>query len=94
MAFMNEVQHEIVFFEGRVQGVGFRYTVLQLSKEFEASGFVGNLPDGRVHMELEGKKAEIDAFIDAIQDRMHGHIRRTERSSRHRPPEFAGFVIR
>lgn len=94
MGFMHEVQHEIVFFEGRVQGVGFRYTVLQLSKEFEASGFVSNLPDGRVHLELEGKKNEIEAFVNAIQDRMHGHIKKMERASRHRPPEFAGFVIR
>lgn len=91
---MENVQHEIVFFEGRVQGVGFRYTVLQISREYEVAGFVSNMIDGRVHLEAEGRKEEIDSFIESIQERMHGYIRKTERTSRKRTPEFSGFVIR
>jgi acylphosphatase len=90
---MFETHHEIVFFEGRVQGVGFRYTVLQVSKEYDVSGFVRNLSDGRVHLEVEGQKEEVENFIQAIDDRMHGYIRKTERSGRMRPPEFSGFAI-
>src|SRR5215470_10194518 len=40
------------FFSGRVQGVGFRYQTLQLAKGFEVSGWVMNLPDGRVQLEV------------------------------------------
>src|SRR5215813_12067767 len=40
------------FFTGRVQGVGFRYQTLQLAKGFEVSGWVMNLPDGRVQLEV------------------------------------------
>lgn len=47
---MVEVHHETVFFSGRVQGVGFRYSALQVAKEFDVSGFVCNLTDGRVRL--------------------------------------------
>ena len=33
---MAEIHHEIVHFSGHVQGVGFRYTVLQVAKGFES----------------------------------------------------------
>ena len=68
---MPEVHHESVFFSGHVQGVGFRYSVLQVAKEFDVAGFVSNLADGRVQLEAEGNPAEVGAFIDAVQDKMH-----------------------
>ena len=37
-----------VFFEGRVQGVGFRWTVKNLARGYDVIGWVKNLPDGRV----------------------------------------------
>jgi acylphosphatase len=90
---MPEVHHETVHFSGRVQGVGFRYQSLQVSKEFDVTGYVKNLPDGRVQLEAEGEKAEVDAFIAAIEERMHGHVRKTERVSARRPAQFQGFAI-
>ena len=91
---MGEVQHATIHFSGRVQGVGFRYATLQLAKEFEVTGFVQNLVDGRVLLEVEGAKAEIDALVEAIEERMHGHIRKMERTLESRPASFQGFTIR
>jgi acylphosphatase len=91
---MPELHFESVHFTGRVQGVGFRYSALQVSKEFEVSGWVANLPDGRVQLEVEGQKAEVERFLAAIEERMHGHIRKTERTSARRVPQFRGFAIR
>jgi acylphosphatase len=91
---MSEVHHEIAHFSGRVQGVGFRYTALQVAREFDVSGFVSNLPDGRVHLEAEGAPAEVAAFVAAVEERMHGHVRKVERSSAMRAPQFSGFSIR
>ena len=91
---MSDVHHETVCFTGRVQGVGFRYTTLQVAKEFEISGYVRNLPDGRVQLEAEGRAAEVAAFVTAVEERMHGYIRKTERSARVRPAEFNGFAIK
>ncbi len=91
---MPEILHETVFFSGRVQGVGFRYTTLQVAKEFDVSGWVGNLADGRVQLEAEGAPNTVKAFVIAVEERLHGFIRKTERQSKKRLPQFSGFSIR
>ena len=91
---MADVHHETVFFSGHVQGVGFRYSVLQVAKEFEVAGYVSNLADGRVQVEAEGTAADVAAFIDAVQEKMHGYIRKVERNGRLRAAQFRGFVIK
>ena len=78
---MPEVHHATVFFTGRVQGVGFRYQALQVAKGIEVSGFVQNLPDGRVLLEVEGAINEVRDFIAAVEERMTGFIRKTERTA-------------
>lgn len=89
-----EVTYESVFFSGHVQGIGFRYTALQVAKGFDVTGFVRNLADGRVHLEVEGTRQEIDAFIAVVEEKLHGYIRKTERSREVRPARFSGFTIR
>jgi acylphosphatase len=91
---MADVHHETVFFSGRVQGVGFRYQVLQASKEFDVAGYVRNLADGRVQLEAEGEPAEVGAFIAAIGERMHGYVRQQEHLRARRAAQFQGFSIR
>ncbi len=90
---MADVYQEIVHFTGHVQGVGFRYTTLQVAKEFEVTGRVSNLADGRVHLQAEGNSREVNAFIAALEERMHGYIRRVERRSATGPAEFSDFRI-
>jgi acylphosphatase len=91
---MCEVSHVTVCFSGRVQGVGFRYQTLQVAKGFEVSGFVANLPDGRVQLEAEGGAAEVNDFIAAVQERLSGYIRKVEQIGAKRAPQFQGFSIR
>jgi acylphosphatase len=91
---MSDVHHETVYFTGHVQGVGFRYSVFQVAKEFDVAGFVSNLADGRVQLEAEGAAADVAAFLDAVQEKMHGYIRKVERSSRQRAAQFNGFTIK
>ena len=91
---MAEVHHETVFFSGHVQGVGFRYAVLHVAREFEVAGFVSNVADGRVQLEAEGQARDVTAFIDAVQEKMHGYIRKLERHARTRPAQFQGFTIK
>jgi len=68
-----------VFYEGRVQGVGFRYCVRQLACGFEVTGWVRNLPDGRVELQACGERGEVDEFLSAIQEsELKAHIKRTE----------------
>ena len=55
-----------VFFAGRVQGVGFRYTAKTVATGFEITGTVRNLPDGRVELIAEGQRPELEQFRAAI----------------------------
>ncbi len=88
------VLHATIYFSGHVQGVGFRYATLQVAKEFEVAGYVRNLADGRVQLEVEGLPRTVDAFVAAVEERMHGHVRKTERTQQTRLPAFKGFEIR
>ncbi len=64
-----------VHYEGRVQGVGFRYTVKNLAREYDVSGTVENLPDGRVELIASGESDEVDAFLEGIRtSHLAGHI--------------------
>ncbi len=83
-----------VLFSGRVQGVGFRYNVCEVAERFRVLGYVRNLPDGTVRLVAEGEKAELDAFIAAVGERMSDFIRDThvERSTPN--GEFGDFSIR
>lgn len=90
---MSDVHHESVFFSGHVQGVGFRFAALQVAREYEVAGWVRNLADGRVEVSVEGEPREVEAFVLALGERMHGHIRKTERSPQRRAAEHRGFVI-
>ncbi len=57
-----------VIFEGRVQGVGFRYTVKDLARGFEVCGWVKNLPQGSVELQVMGEPDEVEAFIREIAE--------------------------
>ena len=65
-----------VFFSGHVQGVGFRYRTFQVAQGFEVAGYVRNLSDGRVELEVEGDIAEIDAFLNAVRESLDGFIKK------------------
>ncbi|MEO0510738.1 MAG: acylphosphatase [Verrucomicrobiota bacterium] len=81
------------WFEGRVQGVGFRYQTVNVAKGFEVTGSVKNLPDGRVHLCAEGEEGEVLAFQREVESEMEAYIRRTETKASSRPRQFAGFTI-
>lgn len=56
-----------VNYSGTVQGVGFRYTVKTLALGYEVAGTIRNLPDGRVELVVEGSRAELEAFQQAVR---------------------------
>ena len=82
-------------FEGRVQGVGFRYATKQLAKGFDVLGWVRNCDDGRVELQVMGEEDELDDFIQELHDSPIGrHIQ--EQTVRRVPllEEVSGFTIR
>ncbi len=83
-----------IFYEGRVQGVGFRGSVKQIARGFDVSGRVENLPDGRVALQVRGEADEVDAFLSEIQDsHLRVHIQKTEARVISGLEDLRGFSI-
>lgn len=82
-----------VHYAGRVQGVGFRFTTQWIARGFAVTGFVRNLPDGRVQLVAEGEEAEADRFLAKIADSMAGNIEHADVQRGDATGEFAGFEI-
>jgi acylphosphatase len=84
-----------VFYEGNVQGVGFRYSVRQIAKGFDITGSVRNLRDGRVELLARGEEEEVRVFLKAIaQSELRAHIKNHSETPLPNPPVFRGFEIR
>ena len=56
------IRKHIIFY-GRVQDVGFRYYSTYKAKRLGLVGWVKNLDDGSVEMEVQGREEEIDQLI-------------------------------
>jgi acylphosphatase len=52
---------------GVVQGVGFRYWCHRKASEYGLSGYVANLPDGSVEIEVEGDRGIVEEFIKTVR---------------------------
>lgn len=84
-----------VFYEGRVQGVGFRYSVRQIAKGFSVTGWVRNLPDARVELQVAGDDDEVGAFLKALREsELCGLIKNESQHPLATPPATRGFEIR
>jgi len=88
------MKHMQIFFEGTVQGVGFRFTTERLARRFPVTGFVRNLEDGRVEVTAEGEESSLVEFLTAIRESgMKDYIRDVEAHWSTATGCFKGFGI-
>ena len=67
-----------IWFSGRVQGVGFRFTAQGLARTLGLTGYVKNLYDGRVEMEVQGSEEAIREMLSELRTDSYIRIERTE----------------
>jgi acylphosphatase len=63
-----------LFFTGRVQGVGFRFTAKSLALSYSLKGWVCNLADGRVELMVQGPQETIGSFLEDLSGQFRGYI--------------------
>lgn len=68
----NQQLHAIV--EGHVQGVGFRYFVLETAQQLQLTGWVRNLVNGNVELVAEGNRTDLDKLFSAVQSGSPGSM--------------------
>ncbi|MCX5707483.1 MAG: acylphosphatase [Candidatus Omnitrophica bacterium] len=82
-----------VYYSGRVQGVGFRYTAVDLAESLGITGWVRNLSDGRVEILAEAQEDDLKIFLDRIRDGFSVYIRNTQIDWKPAIGEFSDFTI-
>ena len=75
-----KIRKHIVFY-GRVQGVGFRYYAVNKANQLGLTGWVKNLRDGTVEMEVQGEEPLIDQLIIFLQNRTYIWIEKLDARS-------------
>ncbi len=82
-----------VNYKGRVQGVGFRWQVCNISKDFNCTGYVKNLLDGSVEFLAEGELKEVELFTETVDARLKGYWSHKSADKRVGLPQFQEFSI-
>ena len=57
-----------VVFSGLVQGVGFRYSLIKLSRQYNLTGWVRNRYDEKVEAQIQGEYSNIIYVINHLED--------------------------
>ena len=83
-----------VFYSGRVQGVGFRFTAQDIARDLGVTGWVRNLSDGRVEAIAEAEETVLNDFLARIKQYFHNYIRSVDIQWEEPSGEFTGFGIR
>ena len=63
-----------IFFYGRVQGVGFRWHAVSKARLLGLTGWVRNLSDGSVEMEVQGTQTLIGELLGYLYEQRYIRI--------------------
>jgi acylphosphatase len=81
--------------EGRVQGVGFRYFVVECAIQLGVSGWVRNLEDGTVEVVAEGERAPLNMLVEQLRQGPRGaYVTDLKTSWEPASGEFTRFDVR
>ena len=88
------MKREVLVLQGRVQGVFFRQTVLEIAARYSVAGTVCNRRDGALEIDVEGEGPAVDAFLAEVlaNPPQTARVDRTTREPR-TPSGMRGFTV-
>ncbi len=91
---MERTVRAVALYAGRVQGVGFRFTAVNVAARFAVKGYVRNLSSGKVEVVIEGTRDEILAFLAVLRKTMGRNIDAVDITWATATNEFEAFSVR
>jgi acylphosphatase len=83
----------MVYYGGKVQGVGFRATTAEIARDYPVTGWVKNLDDGRVQLLVEGPEEAVDKFLKKVHDRWKDNIEKEEVKKQEASSKYKTFEV-
>ena len=84
-----------ILISGVVQGVGYRYFAVRRAEKFGITGWIRNRLDGKVELEVEGEKNNLNAFIEELKiGPLSADVTRIDIEQRQWTGEFNTFEVR
>jgi acylphosphatase len=91
---MKQVRARILI-EGRIQGMNFRYNTQHQATKLELVGFVRNLSDGRIEIDVQGEQEKVDKLLAWCQEEPHSsHIKSILFRYDEPSERYSDFVVR
>ena len=82
-------------FDGRVQGVGFRFTTVEIARNCNVTGFVQNMMNGSVTVVAEGSEDNLFKLLRELREaHIYRHVTSEDIHWRDATGEFEAFIIR
>ncbi|MBI5145388.1 MAG: acylphosphatase [Candidatus Omnitrophica bacterium] len=82
-----------IFYTGRVQGIGFRFTAQDIAQDLGVMGWVKNLRDARVEIVAEAEEEILKDFLDRLNKYFARYIQDTDTDWKAASGEFKDFGI-
>jgi len=82
-----------VYYTGRVQGVGFRFTSQDIARGLGVCGWAKNLRDGRVEVLAEAEEEVLTEFLARINQYFSRYIQDTDIKRLPATGEFKDFGV-
>ena len=84
----------VVRYEGRVQGVGFRFNAVRQTAGLAVHGYVRNEADGSVLLDVEGTALDVNRLLTRIKAEMQDNIEGIQVDEGPLTGVTEGFIIR